>query len=166
MGLTKAELSERARKAWVTRRKKKGKFSGQNRVTFRSKGKGKTRKVIPIMPKVLYHSTSGPPPKHIIDEIKQEMKTNPDRKTASDLEAMAYLSTASLAFPFNEQYTNIYCYLMYQYLEKKGKGMGSLTFLKDHKTLSDYDRQALNRLKAKIFRHQQKDLQARRRESK
>jgi len=114
-------------------------------------------------PRVIYHPP-WKPPEHVVKEIKREFKENPNRKTASDTEAMVYLQTASLAAPLNEQACRIYFYLFRKYLKKKGwkSFKGSTAFLDDYKTLSDYDKRELAKLKDWIYKQQQKDLAERR----
>ena len=52
----------------------------------------------PITPPIIHHP-SWSPSEEVVRDIKEEMRKDPNRKTASDLEAMAYLQTASLAAP-------------------------------------------------------------------
>jgi hypothetical protein len=121
----------------------------------------------PITPPIIHHS-AWPPDERLIEEIKEEMRKNPNRKTASDLEAMTYLNTASSAAPMSEQWNRIYFYLTRNYLKRKGwkKFDGGMDFLDHHKTLSEYDRRQLNELKNQIFRDQQKALRERRKQAK
>lgn len=86
-----------------------------------------------------------------------ELATNSDRKTASDLEALLYFNTASMAGPFSSQGYRTYFHLMHNYLRSKGWTFDTaLPFLKDYPTLSEYDRQELDRLKRWIFQQQKK----------
>ena len=121
----------------------------------------------PITPPVIHHP-AWPPPENLVEEIKKEMRKTPNRKTASDLEAMAYLNTASLAAPLSDQLCRIYFHLTRKYLKGKGwkKFDGSMSLLDQHKTLSEYDRRELNKLKDQIFRDQQKILRERRKQAK
>lgn len=120
----------------------------------------------PKTPPVIY-CPSWPPPEAIVNEIKEEMQKNPNRRTASDLEAMAYLQTASLAAPLNDQACQIYFYLMRSYLKGKGRKKfdGSMDFLNQHQLLSEYDERELRRLKGWIFEQQKKALRERERQS-
>jgi hypothetical protein len=121
----------------------------------------------PLQPRVLHHP-AWPPSEQLVKDIKNELKKHPKRKTASDLEAMTYLSTASMAAPLNNQYYRIYFYLTQKYLKSKGwkKHDKNMKFLKEHKTLSEYDKRELNRLKIWIFKKQKKELAERRKQSK
>lgn len=131
-------------------------------VGFYKDKKGRTR---PITPRVVYHH-GWEPPRHLVEEIKKKFKQSPNRDTASDLEAIAYLQTASLAGPPSPQYCRIYFYLMRKYMQSKGwkKFQGSMAFLNKHKTLSEVDQRELNRLKEWIFRTQKKDSVQRRKQ--
>ena len=110
-------------------------------------------------PKIVYYPP-WIPPENLIQEIKEEFKKNPNRKTASDLEAMVYLHTASLAQPLNSQACRIYFYLFRKYLKKHGwkKFEGNLSFLNQYKTLSAYDKRELSKLEEWIFKQQQKRI--------
>jgi hypothetical protein len=121
----------------------------------------------PITPPVIHHP-SWPPSEEVVRDIKEEMRKNPNRKTASDLEAMAYLNTASSAAPMSEQWNRIYFYLTRKYLKNKGwkKFEGGMDFLDQHKTLSEYDERELKHLKEWIFRDQQKVLKEREKQAK
>jgi hypothetical protein len=113
----------------------------------------------PINPRVIYHP-AWPPPDNLVQEIKEEYETHPGRKTASDLEAMAYLSTVSLAAPLNVQYCRIYFHLTRRYLKRKGWRTfdGSMKFLDQYRSLNEDDRRKLKQLKDWIFARQKKDL--------
>jgi len=121
----------------------------------------------PLEPKIIYHP-GWPPPEPVKEDIKKEWKQNPNRKTASDLEAMAYLSTASLAAPLSEQWTRIYMHVARKYFASKGhkitKG-SALGFLKEY-TLRPEDERELIHLKGWIFKQQQTELAQRRKLAK
>jgi len=119
-----------------------------------------------ITPPIIHHP-SWPPPENLVKEIKEEMRKNPSRKTASDLEALAYMQSASGVGPFDDTGYRITFYLFRKYLKKKGwkKFEGSMAFLNQYKTLSDHDQRMLNRLKEQIFRDQQKILKEREKHS-
>jgi len=112
----------------------------------------------PLKPRIIHHP-SWPPPEAVLEDVRKEL-AKPNRKTASDMEAMAYLNTASGAAPFNDQACRIYFYLFRKYLKSKGwkKFKGDMAFLDQHKTLSEYDERELRKLKDWIFKEQQKDM--------
>jgi hypothetical protein len=118
----------------------------------------------PMLPKVIHHP-SWPPPEEVVADIKEEFRKNPNRKTASDLEAMAYLNTASMAGPMSEKWCRIYFYLTRKYLMKKGwkKFKGGMEFMDGYKTLRPGDERELKHLKEWIFEEQKKELAERRR---
>lgn len=73
--------------------------------------------------------------------------------TGTDAEAAWYLSTASLEFPFDEQWTRIYCYVftkVYERWRTKESGFSVSGDLKVDK-LDDYDMSHLRRLKDWIY---------------
>ncbi len=121
----------------------------------------------PLTPRVIHHP-AWPPPENLVQEIKKELKSAKRRKTASDLEAMAYLNTISMAAPMSEQWCRIYFHLTYKYLKKKGwkKFEGTMGFLTKHRTLNEHDKRELEKLKAWIFKEQQKDLAERRKRAR
>ena len=71
-------------------------------------------------------------------------------KSATDTEAMWYLSTASLAMPLGHHWNNIFFYLIRKFMLKEGKKL--FDFLKDEIKLDDYEKQELARLKEWIYR--------------
>jgi hypothetical protein len=114
-----------------------------------------------VSPRTIYYP-SWTPPEHFVAELKEEMKQNPNRKTASDTEAMVYLSTASMANPMSEEWSRIYFHLFYNYLKRKKIPINAdMRFLSENKTLRNSDRRELERLKKWIFEQQQKDLKER-----
>jgi hypothetical protein len=122
----------------------------------------------PLQPRIIHHP-SWPPPEELAAEIREEIRKNPKRKTASDLEAMAYLHTASLATPLSDDMARIYFHLFRKYLTKKGwrkfKGTG-LAFLDQYKRLEPNEERELKKLKDWIYQTQQRDLEERRRQLK
>jgi hypothetical protein len=73
--------------------------------------------------------------------------------TGTDAEAVWYLSTASLEFPFDEQWTRIYCYVftkVYERWHTKESGYNMPADIKVDK-LDDYDMSHLRRLKDWIY---------------
>ena len=121
----------------------------------------------PVTPPVIHHP-AWPPQENLVQEIKEEMRKKPNRKTASDLEAFVYMQSASGAGPFDESGYRVTFYLFRKYLVSKGwkKFEGNMAFLNEHKTLSTYDQRSLNRLKEQIFRDQQKVLKEREKQAK
>jgi hypothetical protein len=73
--------------------------------------------------------------------------------TGTDAEAAWYLSTASLEFPFDEQWTRIYCYEFTQVYEKWRKSESVSSVPGDIKVdkLDEYDMGQLRRLKDWIY---------------
>ncbi len=73
--------------------------------------------------------------------------------TGTDAEAAWYLSTASLEFPFDEQWTRIYCYVFTQVYERwrtKESGYSVPADIKVNE-LDDYDMSHLRRLKDWLY---------------
>lgn len=113
---------------------------------------------------VLYHANDG-------DLIPEDLKfhielerliqaknagINGDVEKATDLEAMAYLMSASFAFPLDTDWVNIYSYLVSNYI-KKWKKQEVPDFLKEHDKISDYEQRLLNDLKVWIRKQQNKE---------
>jgi len=123
--------------------------------------------MISNMPKVIYYPP-WEPPETLLAEVKKELAENPNRTTASDLEAMTYMNTAFMSFPPPEQWCRIYFYLVRKHFEKKGHDFTNncLSFLQDYQTLDQFDERELRRLKDWIFQVQKKDLAERRRQEK
>ena len=88
------------------------------------------------------------PPNHLIEEIKAELARTQDRRTASDLEAMAYLNTASSAAPLSEQWARIYFYVSRRYVLAKFKKIPEgMEFLDECRSLEPDDMRELKGLK-------------------
>ena len=121
----------------------------------------------PLKPRIINYPGGWGPPEGIVEDIRKELQ-NPKRKTASDIEVVAYLSSASLAGPLSEEWTRIYLYVTRNYLKSKGwkKFDGSTKFLDESKTLRESDKPELKRLREWIFERQQKDLAERRKQVK
>jgi hypothetical protein len=119
----------------------------------------------PLRPRIINYPGGWGPPEGIVEDIKKELQ-NPKRKTASDVEVVAYLSSASLAFPLSEEWIRIYLYLARNYFKAKGwkKFDGSMSFLNEYKSLREDDKRELQRLKDWIFEQQKKDLAERQRQ--
>jgi len=120
----------------------------------------------PLRPRIIYYPP-WEPPEGILEDIRKELQ-NPNRKTASNAEVVAYLSSASLANPPSEQWTRIYMYVARSYLKSKGwkKFSSGMEFLDEYKTLRPEDKRELKRLKEWIFEEQRKDLAERERAAK
>jgi hypothetical protein len=78
------------------------------------------------------------------------------KEYATDVEAMIYTMTASLAFPLNHHWTQIYVYLTKKYLLvwKKKKPEELPDFLRNEIKLDDYERGLLKDLKRWIRKRQ------------
>ncbi|RLF98115.1 MAG: hypothetical protein DRN49_06425 [Thaumarchaeota archaeon] len=120
----------------------------------------------PLRPRIIHHP-GWPPPPELIEDIKAEWEKprNKRRKTATDLEALAYLNTFSMATPLNMEGYAIYCHLTYKYLKKKGWKDSdikkTMPWLLEHKRLSDVEKRELEKLKDWIYKQQMKDLKQR-----
>jgi len=84
----------------------------------------------------------------LVENMKQAQGQEP---TGTDAEATAYLYTASLTAPMTEQWTRIYIYVAGKAISKFNKERKLPEDIKIA-SLSDYDMQELNRLKAWIYR--------------
>lgn len=64
----------------------------------------------------------------VTDEMKNNILTerlaNASSETATDLEAMVYLHTASLATPLGREMVDVYSYLFSKYYPEQAKGIG------------------------------------------
>ena len=122
----------------------------------------------PLQPRIVLHPLSREISEQLKEDIKKEWEKHPKRKTATDLEAMAYLSSASLVAPLDREHTRIYLHLARKYLKSKGwkKFKGGMAFLESYRSLSDYEKHLLQRLKDWIWKQQQKDLAERRKRAK
>jgi hypothetical protein len=123
---------------------------------------------LPSEPRILYFTGGYDIQEELKEDIKKEWKRHPKRKTATDLEVMAYIMSASGAGPLDGYHTRIYLHLFRKYLKSKGwkKFEGSMSFLNEHKSLSDYEKRLLQGLKDWIWKRQQKDLAERKRHAK
>ena len=115
--------------------------------------------VQPLRKRIINYPGSWAPPEQVAEDIRKELQ-NPKRKTASDAEVVAYLSSASACFPFDEQWVRIYMYVTRNYLESKGwkNFKGSMKFLDAYKTLREDDKRELDHLRSWIYETQNKDL--------
>jgi hypothetical protein len=74
---------------------------------------------------------------------------------ATDIEALAYLYTASLSGPIPDEYSEIYFYLTMKSLKWQGK-KEIPDFLKDYEMLYDYKMSILDELKSEIWNAHEK----------
>ena len=118
----------------------------------------------PVQPRIIYHPKGFTIPEELKKDIKEEWRKHPRRKTATDLEAMAYLMSASGAAPLSPEYSRIYLHLARKYFIRKhgAKAIkGGLSFLNQYRSLSDFEKRELQKLKDWIWKQQQKDLKER-----
>lgn len=98
-----------------------------------------------------------------------QLMKEPDtfQEQATNEEAMAYIMTASLAFPLNSDWTDIYMYLTRKYLLtwKKTKLEDLPDFLQKEITLDDYRTSMLRRLKGWIRKKQIQHIKTREKEA-
>lgn len=105
---------------------------------------------------ILHQGCEDSCPGWLLDEIRMErmvesMKTNKDGK-ATDLEALAYVMTASLAAPLPESLYRIYMHLFRAKFPEQAKNLN----LDGEGELRDLDRAELDKLKAWIFKQREK----------
>lgn len=94
------------------------------------------------------------------------LKNNEENEEATDLEALIYLHTASLANPLDSEWCEIYFWLFKQYLLKKNKEIPEdLDFIKNAE-LNEYQKNLLIKLKRWIYEVQQKHFNNKYKESK
>ena len=74
---------------------------------------------------------------------------------ATNVEALAYLYTASLSGPMPDEYSEIYMYLTRKSLEWQGK-KEIPEFLQEYEKLDDYEMSLLDELKSEIWNAQEK----------
>lgn len=95
----------------------------------------------------------------IVERMIQHMQGNYDEGT--DIEALIYLHTASLARPFNEEWGRIYMHLFKKYAWDKVKDNPAFSFLEGIE-LDEREKSLLADLKRWIKRTQRKHLQEKR----
>ena len=78
-----------------------------------------------------------------------------ERGKATNVEALAYLYTASLSVPLTSEYSEIYFYLTRKSLDWQNKKEVP-EFLKDYEKLDDYKTSLLDDLKRDIYNAQEK----------
>lgn len=94
-------------------------------------------------------------PEWLIEKIKLEriINLNNNGNIATDLEALAYISTLSLSQPLNHTWFKIYSYLFNKVLPDKAKEI----FKQQHETeLEEYEKIELKKLKLWIFKQRSK----------
>jgi hypothetical protein len=91
----------------------------------------------------------------ITDEMKNNVLTerlaNAKSETGTDMEAMVYLHTASLAAPLSGEMVNVYSYLFTKYYPKEAKGIGVYC-----EKMDDSAQRELTKLKDWIYKKQMK----------
>lgn len=115
-------------------------------------------------PLVLFHATDGdliPEDLKFHIELERLIQTkgagiNGEVEKATDLETMAYLMSASFAFPLDRDWVNIYSYLVHNYV-KRWKKQDVPDFLKEHDKISDYEKRLLEDLKIWIKKQQSRE---------
>lgn len=96
-----------------------------------------------------------------VDRLIENVRTLKEGEpTATDAEACAYLSTASLCFPFDEDWSQIYFYVTSQVMSRHRKGVDIPGDIKVDK-LNDQQTHDLRRLKDFIYRKRVEDRQER-----
>lgn len=97
------------------------------------------------------------------DIIKQRMENNCSETT--DAEVVAYISTASLAFPLSGEPFNVYMHVFRKWLTWKGHNPDDYDFLEKQPRELDYcEKEILTRLKNFIRRRQEEELKSRKRQ--
>jgi len=108
-------------------------------------------------------------PKNVKDDIRMARLAHnikhPDLKEAPDIEAVAYLMTASLAQPPSHDWTRIYLYVSCQYME--GKGIEPPEDIRTEATgLTEQQERMLADLKAWLFKKSMESVKAKLKETK
>ena len=115
-------------------------------------------------PLVLFHATDGdliPEDLKFYIELERLIQTkdaeiNGEVEKATNSEAMAYLMSASFAFPLDRDWVNIYSYLVHKYI-KRWKKQDVPDFLKENDKISDYEKRLLEDLKIWIKKQQNRE---------
>jgi hypothetical protein len=91
----------------------------------------------------------------VTDEMKNNILTerlaNASSETATDLEAMVYLHTASLATPLGREMVDVYSYLFSKYYPEQAKQIGNYT-----EKIEETEQCELSKLKKWIYDSQTK----------
>lgn len=89
----------------------------------------------------------------VTDEMKNNILTerlaNASSETATDLEAMVYLHTASLATPLGSELTNVYSFLFSKYYPEPAKEIGIYA-----EKIAENEQRELTKLKKWIYDRQ------------
>lgn len=89
----------------------------------------------------------------VTDEMKNNILTerlaNASSETATDLEAMVYLHTASLATPLGREMVDVYSYLFSKYYPEQAKQIGNYA-----EKLDETEQRELTKLKKWIYDRQ------------
>jgi hypothetical protein len=94
-------------------------------------------------------------PDTLKEDIKISRMLNPDRQTATNEEAIGYLTTASLAAPLDRVHANVFLILSNVYIFKKTGQKPMPEYVRD---MTDEELQALTRLRDWIFKTQEKHM--------
>ena len=100
-----------------------------------------------------------PIPQDVLARIKIErlVEVMKNSKQASDVEAMWYISTASLLAPLDSHWTNVYMYLTRKFLLTENKELPN--FLKEDISLDKYmEERPLSRLKEWLYKKSKEAL--------
>lgn len=98
-----------------------------------------------------------PVPKEIMKHIKLQrlaLSCDKDNTTASDAEAMWYISTVSLCQPLSHSWTTIYKYLTREFMLSLGHIPSALPeFLKDEIVMDESEKTELRKLKEWLYKN-------------
>ena len=111
---------------------------------------------------ILAEGEEGWLPDQLRDDALAEIR-KPGRKEISDVEVVAYLSTASMAAPLQTDYAEIYVFLASKYLKKKS---GHKPPINAPKSLTSDQQRKLDQLRHHIFHDQEKVVKDRERQAR
>lgn len=114
---------------------------------------------------VLYFPDWTPPEQMIKDRMVYLLADNKcyEREECSDYDALIYVQTASMRFPFDTEWHNIFMWLFMKYY----KDIAPSEWIEEHgRELNDYEKGLLKRLKVWIFKKQIEHIRAKNKESK
>jgi hypothetical protein len=95
-------------------------------------------------------------PQNLDQQVLKQRMENPGETT--DLEAMIYISTFTLAGPPTHEIYNIYMHLFNKWLKWKGENPRNYKWLEEINELNPCEQEILNKLKASIRKSQEKQL--------